>query len=166
MNTADAISYRMQCCKTGCIHLQNWPPIQARAAHICQWELLWPSDLISRTSLGHPRSAHISENLFCVGETVCYRSFIMASILSIVNRYSVLPALSLEGIIHLSIIQGSFNYETFTEFIEGLLATMNPFPGPNLVIVMDNCRIHKSELVLDMIHDVYVLSTAYFFFVG
>ena len=90
----------------------------------------------------------------------------MASILSIVNRYSVLPALSLEGIIHLSIIQGSFNYETFTEFIEGLLATMNPFPGPNLVIVMDNCRIHKSELVLDMIHDVYVLSTAYFFFVG
>jgi hypothetical protein len=71
-------------------------------------------------------------------------------------RYSILPALSLDGILHLSIVQGSFNYESFTEFIEGLLMQMNPFPGPNSVIVMDNCRIHKSPLVLDMIRDAYV----------
>ncbi|EUC54560.1 DDE family endonuclease [Rhizoctonia solani AG-3 Rhs1AP] len=28
---------------------------------------------------------------------------------------------------------------------------MNPFPGPNSVIVMDNCRIHKNAGVLNMI---------------
>ena len=33
---------------------------------------------------------------------------------------------------------------------------MNPFPGPNSVIVMDNCHIHKSPLVLDMIREAYV----------
>jgi hypothetical protein len=65
----------------------------------------------------------------------------------------VLPALSLDGIIHVSIVQGSFNYESFGEFIEGLLAKMNPFPSPNSVIVMDNCRIHKSEAVLETIRE-------------
>jgi hypothetical protein len=28
---------------------------------------------------------------------------------------------------------------------------MNPFPGPNSVIVMDNCRIHKLPYILEMI---------------
>ena len=35
---------------------------------------------------------------------------------------------------------------------------MNPFPGPNSVIVMDNCCIHKSPMVLDMIREAYVCS--------
>ena len=33
---------------------------------------------------------------------------------------------------------------------------MNPFLGPNSVIVMENCRIHKSPMVLDMIREAYV----------
>jgi hypothetical protein len=65
----------------------------------------------------------------------------------------VLLALSLDGILHVNIIEGSFKYDSFAEFIEGLLVQMNPFPGSNSVIVMDNCRIHKSDLVLDMIRD-------------
>jgi hypothetical protein len=67
------------------------------------------------------------------------------------NRYSVLPALSLDGILHVNIIEGK--YDSFAEFIEGLLVQMNPFPGSYSVIVMDNCQIHKSDLVLDMIWD-------------
>jgi len=51
----------------------------------------------------------------------------------------VLPALSLEGVIWLKIMEGSFTAELFTDFIEGLLAQMNDFPGPQSVIVMDNC---------------------------
>ncbi|KAK7026959.1 Homeodomain-like protein, partial [Favolaschia claudopus] len=43
------------------------------------------------------------------------------------------------------ILEGSFTTETFIDFIDGLLDQMNPFPGPNSVIVMDNCRIHKSQ---------------------
>jgi len=67
------------------------------------------------------------------------------------KRYSVLPAISLDGILHVSIIEGSFTTETFTDFIDGLLDKMNAYPGPNSVIVMDNCRIHKSEEVREMI---------------
>jgi hypothetical protein len=52
------------------------------------------------------------------------------------NRYSVLPALSLDRILHVNIIKGSFEYNSFAEFIEGLLVQMNPFPGSNSVIVM------------------------------
>lgn len=42
---------------------------------------------------------------------------------------------------------------SFRDFIEGLLDQMNQFPGPNSVIVMDNCHIHKSEAVLQMIEE-------------
>ncbi len=51
----------------------------------------------------------------------------------------MLPALGLEGVIWLKIVEGSFTAELFTDFIEGLLAQMNDFPGPQSVIVMDNC---------------------------
>jgi len=41
--------------------------------------------------------------------------------------------------------------ETFTEFIEGLLDRMQPFPAANSVIVMDNCQIHKHPNIQNMI---------------
>ncbi|KAF8577989.1 hypothetical protein K439DRAFT_1243455, partial [Ramaria rubella] len=63
----------------------------------------------------------------------------------------ILPALSLDGIEYVDILKGSFTYATFAIFIEGLLNQMNPFPGPNSVIIMDNCQIHKSLEVLNMI---------------
>ncbi|KAJ6533480.1 hypothetical protein B0H19DRAFT_1324180 [Mycena capillaripes] len=66
-------------------------------------------------------------------------------------RYSVLPAILLDGILYVSILEGSFTTETFTDFIDALLDKMNPFPGPNSVIVMDNCRIHKAEGIREMI---------------
>jgi hypothetical protein len=67
--------------------------------------------------------------------------------------YSVLPALSLDGIMAVDIIKGSFTAPTFARFIDGLLRRMNDFPGPNSVLVMDNCRIHKSEVILEMIRE-------------
>lgn len=77
--------------------------------------------------------------------------FIDLDRLLIVDRYSILPALALNGIIAVDIVEGSFNKIRFARFIDGLLDQMNPFPGPNSVIVMDNCRIHKCPEVLDMI---------------
>jgi DDE superfamily endonuclease len=68
-------------------------------------------------------------------------------------RYSILPALSLDGILALEIAEGSFTKLTFASFIDRLLEHMNPFPEPNSVIVMDNRRIHKSELIQEMIHE-------------
>ncbi|KAJ6585530.1 hypothetical protein B0H19DRAFT_1059746 [Mycena capillaripes] len=67
--------------------------------------------------------------------------------------YSVLPAISLDGILYVSILEGSFTTATFVEFIDGLLDTMNPFPGPNSVIVMDNCCIHKADVIREMIEE-------------
>ncbi|KAF8240476.1 hypothetical protein L208DRAFT_1232809, partial [Tricholoma matsutake] len=64
-------------------------------------------------------------------------------------RYSLLPALSLNGIIHAKIVEGSFTTTLFHDFIEGLLDCMQPFPAPNCVIVMDNARIHKTFIPLE-----------------
>ncbi len=68
-----------------------------------------------------------------------------------VDSFSILPAPSLDGFLFASIVEGSFNAALFTEFIEVLLEHMNLFPGPNSVIIMDNCRIHKSPLIVDMV---------------
>ena len=51
----------------------------------------------------------------------------------------------------MNIVEGSYNTELFTEFIEGLLDCMNPFPARNSVIVMDNCKIHKDPTIVNMI---------------
>jgi len=79
-------------------------------------------------------------------------------------RYSILPALSLDGVLHMSVEEGSFNAQTFQEFIAGLLMFMNPYDlhthPKNSVLVMDNCHIHKDEETLAMIHKRY--ATYYF----
>ena len=63
------------------------------------------------------------------------------------HRYSVLPALLVSGIIALMVVPGVFNSTLFLEFAELCLASMNPFPGDNSVLVMDNCAIHNSAEV-------------------
>ena len=65
----------------------------------------------------------------------------------------MLPALSLDGILTVEIIEGSFTRERFGEFVDGLLDHMTPFPGPNSVIIMDNCRIHHAQSIRDMIEE-------------
>jgi hypothetical protein len=75
------------------------------------------------------------------------------------KSFSVLPAISLnDGVLHCEIVEGSFCAATFYHFVEGLLANMQPYPAPNLVIVMDNCRIHKHPRIQALIEAAYVLS--------
>lgn len=57
----------------------------------------------------------------------------------------------MEGMIECMIIEGSFNTELFTQFIGDLVAKMQPFPAPNSVVVMDNCRIHKAPEIRELI---------------
>lgn len=86
---------------------------------------------------------------------VCGRRYVAMYILhSVLNiaSFSVLPAISLnDGILHCKIVEGSFCTETFSQFIEGLLDNMQLYPGPNSVIVMDNCRIHKHPHIQDTV---------------
>jgi hypothetical protein len=65
--------------------------------------------------------------------------------------------MSLSGILYVSIVEGSFTTAIFACFIVELLDQMNPFLGPNSVIVMDNCKIHKCPDVLEMIIERYAL---------
>ncbi len=37
------------------------------------------------------------------------------------------------------------------KFIEDLVDKMQPFPSPNSVVVMDNCRIHKAPEIRKLI---------------
>ncbi|KIJ49172.1 hypothetical protein M422DRAFT_112281, partial [Sphaerobolus stellatus SS14] len=67
------------------------------------------------------------------------------------NHYSILPGISLDGTLHVKIIEGSFNSQSFDFFISHLLDHMNPWLEWNSVIVMDNCSVHKDQAVLNMI---------------
>jgi hypothetical protein len=67
------------------------------------------------------------------------------------HRYSVLPAISMDGMLAVDITEGSFTAIKFGQFIDGLLSQMNQYPAPNSIIVMDNARIHKNPEILEMI---------------
>ncbi|KIL55693.1 hypothetical protein M378DRAFT_17709 [Amanita muscaria Koide BX008] len=69
------------------------------------------------------------------------------------KRYSLLPALSLEGMLHVKIVEGSFTTVLFEEFIDGLLNKMQPFPAKNSVIILDNARIHKHPWIMEKIEE-------------
>jgi hypothetical protein len=85
-------------------------------------------------------------------------SFIHISFLLTPPSFSVLPAISRnDGIVHCEVVEGSFCTETFQRFISRLLNRMEPFPAPNSVVVMDNCRIHKAPDIVEMIESRYVL---------
>ena len=61
------------------------------------------------------------------------------------RRWSILPAMGLNGYVDYDLYHGSYNKERFLNFIERLLATkMNAFgPGvPRSVLVCDNAPIH------------------------
>jgi transposase len=76
------------------------------------------------------------------------------------DRFSVLPAISLyDGILHTSIIEGSFRTDSFLTFVEDLLERMQPFLAQNSVLVMDNCKIHKHTEILEAITARCVLKT-------
>ena len=63
----------------------------------------------------------------------------------------MLPALSLDGILHLDVLDRSYTSQLFNEFVDGLLDNMNPFPARNSVLVMDNASIHKSLVLQQMV---------------
>jgi hypothetical protein len=69
----------------------------------------------------------------------------------VLARYSLLPALSLSGIIYTKIVEGSYTTELFLDFLHSLLAQMNPFPAKNSLIIMDNAKIHRNPHIREMI---------------
>jgi transposase len=67
------------------------------------------------------------------------------------NKYSILPALSLDGILHLEVVENAVTGDIFRQFIEGLLPCMNKWPLPHSVLVVDNAAIHKVAGIRELV---------------
>ena len=86
------------------------------------------------------------------GDQACRRDFFVQGM-----KYLVLPALSIDGIVHADIQAATYTANTFNTFIEALLLCMNPFPGPCSVLIMDNASIHKSERLEEICAKRYII---------
>jgi len=70
------------------------------------------------------------------------------------RRYSILPILTLDGIITHDIIEGSITTTKFIQFLKDqVLPLTNPYPGPRSVLVLDNCQIHHAEEIRALVED-------------
>ena len=63
------------------------------------------------------------------------------------ERWSILPAYTVDGFITWGITHGSFTGQMFADWLENeILPLCNPYPHPRSVICMDNAPIHQSEV--------------------
>jgi len=70
------------------------------------------------------------------------------------RRFSILPILTLDGIIAHDIIEGSVTTEKFVGFLRELVIPLtNPYPGPRSILILDNCRIHHAEEIRQLVED-------------
>ena len=69
------------------------------------------------------------------------------------TKYSILPAISLDGILHLEAIEKAITSADFHCFVQGLLPHMNKWPLPNSVLVVDNASIHKVASICEMVEE-------------
>ena len=63
------------------------------------------------------------------------------------ERYQILPAYTVNGILDSCIFQGSTDGAVFEDFIEQLLPKCGRWPEPHPVLIMDNASFHRSERV-------------------
>ena len=73
------------------------------------------------------------------------------------SRYSILPVLSLDGILHLEVLDHTFTGKEFKDFVTSVLDQMHPWPMPNSVLVIDNAAIHKVPGICEMVEAWYVI---------
>ena len=67
------------------------------------------------------------------------------------TKYTILPALSLDGILHLEVVENAITGNIFHQFIQGLLPQMNEWPLPNSVLIVDNAVIHKVAGIRELV---------------
>ena len=139
----------MQHTEMSSLYLQDWPALSLQTAHFCWWELIWLPHILQGKGMGNCGTMGSSKGFLHSGEKVC----LLLQQLFLLNYKQILcPSSSVLGWHPLcQNSPGSFTYDSFGESIDGLLDQMNPLPGHNSVIVMDNCHIHKSEEVLKRI---------------
>ncbi|KZV70238.1 hypothetical protein PENSPDRAFT_543418, partial [Peniophora sp. CONT] len=67
-------------------------------------------------------------------------------------RYSLVGGLAVDGFVATRVVEGSVNGPEFFDFIvEDILPHMNEFPGDKSVLLLDNCAIHKSQYLREIV---------------
>src|SRR6266481_9143717 len=106
---------------------------------------------------------HAHTELLCVWGSVSLLVFYPVTIAdtNILSSFSVLPALSLDGVVYSNIMKGLYDGNKFVHFVDELTNIMNPYPGKHsvLVMVMDNCKIHHVPAVEEVCAQKYVSSS-------
>jgi DDE superfamily endonuclease len=69
------------------------------------------------------------------------------------TKYSILPAISMDGILHLEVLENAITGNDFFRFVQGLLPCMNKWPLPNSVLVVDNASIHKVAGIRELVEE-------------
>ncbi|CUS15099.1 unnamed protein product, partial [Tuber aestivum] len=70
------------------------------------------------------------------------------------EKYSILPAFTVDGFLCQDIIQGSFTTGLFFYFVRDILLPQgNPFPASKSVIIMDNAQVHRHSIIREMIEE-------------
>ncbi|KAH9446421.1 hypothetical protein Pst134EA_011271 [Puccinia striiformis f. sp. tritici] len=70
------------------------------------------------------------------------------------HRFNIIPAISTSGLVAHMVQEETVERNDFEFYLEQiLLPAMNPFPGPNSVLIMDNAQIHHNGLVADLVEE-------------
>ena len=74
------------------------------------------------------------------------------------KRWSILPAITLEGYLTYDILHGGYTTAHFNNFIRTkVLPRMNPFPAPRSVLILDNASCHRSQELKEMCREAGVV---------
>ncbi|KZV62066.1 hypothetical protein PENSPDRAFT_591972 [Peniophora sp. CONT] len=82
------------------------------------------------------------------------------------DRYSLVGAIAVDGFVATRVVMGSVNGAEFFDFIiEEVLPAMKPFPQDKSVLLLDNCAIHKSDYLRQLVEDAGTSDCSISFFV-
>jgi hypothetical protein len=134
------------------IPIHSRHPISAQPDCVHRWKCLWLPHRCLWSGLGFVRQTSNLKGIFYPWKMVsnAISCWVLKKNIHF-QRYSLLPALSLDRMIFAQLIEGSFMTDLFMNFMEGLLEHMNPFPNKNSVVVMDNAHIHRNPHIQNMI---------------
>jgi transposase len=66
------------------------------------------------------------------------------------EKWSILPAIRINGYLDYDIFQDNINTNRFTFFIRQLLRKINKYPGPRLILIINNFGTHLPEDLKEM----------------
>lgn len=61
------------------------------------------------------------------------------------QRYSILQAVSLDGVLYLDIFTRAWTAEELKAYVKVLIGRMKPYPAMNSALVVDNASVHHFD---------------------